>query len=125
MIRRDHRQTAEVLAADLYTGAELILLTEDGPLRERLERAYRQMALHATPLAPQLPDDLRDRMDTLHLLLTGRRTGEGRDEASDFLTTLPTLSHDELVRAACGIADLAELLTRAVHLDPSAPDPVI
>ena len=110
----NHQQTAEALSADLYTGAKLILLTEDGTLADRLTRAYADMAAHAAPLAAQLPEEFGRRVLSLHTTFTG---GEGTGAAADggaVRRCIDALGRDGQIRAAMDITELAEDLDREV-----------
>ncbi len=110
MNSQSHQQTAEALSADLYAGAKLILLTEDGELPERLVRAYGGMAGHAAPLAAQLPGTLSDRVRDLHRALTG-----GAEGGLEFLPdVVARLTRDQQVRVAMDVADLADALALEV-----------
>ena len=101
-----HQQTAEALAADLFTAAKLVLLTEDGSLEERLVRAYGDLAVHATPLADQLPAALSVRVTALQATLGGGE-GEGTLAPAD---AVAALEPEARVRAAVDIADIAGAL---------------
>jgi len=104
----NHQQTAEALSADLYSGATLILLTEDGTLPERLTRAYAGMAFHAAALAPQLPAALGGRILAIHEVLTGgAQPGEALDPAAVEMA-VGALSRPEQIRVAMDVADLAD-----------------
>jgi hypothetical protein len=114
----NHQQTAEALSADLYAGAKLILLTEDGTLADRLTRAYTDMAAHAAPLAAQLPGGLGLRVLTLHETFTGGAEPTNAVERAAVRTFVDALPRDELTRAALDIAELADdldLEVRSAH----------
>lgn len=119
----NHQITALAVAADLYSGAAVILLTEDGVLADRLVRAYGQMAIHAAQLADQLPVRLGRRILAVHLDLTGDEMAEGElvgegDEQTGLRRRICTMSSDDRNRVALDIAQLAEDLdseVRAVH----------
>jgi len=120
----NHQQTAEALSADLYTGATLILLTEDGTLPERLTRAYTDMAFHAAALAGQLPAALGGRILALHQVVTGgAEPGQALDPAA-VAGAVHALSRPEQVRVAMDVADLADDLeaeheAMRAHFSPS------
>ena len=103
-----HQQTAEVLAADLFTAARLVLLTEDGSLEQRLVRAYGEFAVHATPLAGQLPAALSVRVTALHATLSGG--GAGGDGTLAPADAVAALEPEARVRVAIDIADIAGAL---------------
>ncbi len=118
MIAGNHQQTAEVLTADLYGGAKLILLTEDGTLPERLVRAYADMGAHAAPLAEQLPGHLGRRVIALHGILSGGAGLHDHPDAATVAGAVAGLPPEERIRAALEIADLADELdvtVRAAH----------
>ena len=120
----NHQQTAEALAADLYAGAKLVLLTADGSLQERLVAGYSDMAVHAAPLAAQLPAHLGHRVITLHRELTG---GGGTQDAPDrtaVVGAVQLLGGDDRIRLALDIAELADDLDRAVRAAHAAVRPV-
>ena len=119
----NHQQTAEALAADLYSGAKLILLTTDGTLTERISRAYVEMAVHATPLAEQIPGPLGRRIAAIHWALTGSFAGEGDVTQASLDEAVGTLSDDALVTAALEIASLADDLNLEVEANHAALRP--
>jgi hypothetical protein len=110
-----HRQTAEALSADLYTGAKLQLLTGDGTLGERLAGAYFEMAVHAAPLAQQLPGELGTRVLALHGLLSGGGESHDTPDRAAIVEAVGGLAPDQLIRAALDIADLADDLDAEVR----------
>ena len=123
MVPGNHQQTAEALAADLYTGAKLILLTEDGALAERLVRAYGDMAIHATQLAEQLPRTLGRRIVSIHEALTGGTATGERDQQADLRATIGSMAREDRIRVAMDIADLGDDLDREVRASRSNVDP--
>ena len=125
MVTGNHQQTAEALAADLYSGAKLMLLTEDGTLAERLVRAYGDMAIHATQLAEQLPRTLGRRIVSIHETLTGGAVVGRRDEQADLRHMIGTMGRDEQIRVAMDIADLADDLDRQVRTGHTDSIPAI
>jgi len=115
MTTGNHQQAAEALAADLYSGAKLILLTEDGTLDERLARSFGEMAVHATQLAEQLPADLGRRILSVHSTLTGGPAeGEGHDQTG-VRQRIAAMPRSEQIRVAMDIADLADSLDSEVQ----------
>ena len=120
MSPQQHQFAAEALAADLYSGAKAILLTDDGSLGDRLWHAYADMAVHAAPLAAQMPASLKDRILALHGTLTGGAGVSKVPDADTVRATVDGFSREAQVRGAVAIADLADDLDRVVRLTHAA-----
>lgn len=110
-----HQQTAEALSADLYTGAKLQLLTGDGSLGDRLVSAYFEMAIHAAPLAQQLPGDFGPRVLSLHSALTGGGASHDTPDRAAVAGAVGAMGNDERIRIALDIAELADDLDTEIR----------
>lgn len=116
----NHQLTAEALTADLLAGAKLILLTEDGTLEERLTSAWTTMAVHALPLASQLPPVLCAKVTGITETLVGHAAGEGDDLQEELRAAIAAMTREQHIRAAIEVSELCDDLDREVRANQAA-----
>ena len=103
------------VAAGLFAVAEVVLITSEGTLGERVHIAYGELGRHAVDGAPSLPAPLALAVADLHTSLTdGGVVGE--EEFPDVLSrSIASMSQAELQRAALSICTLADFLNQALE----------
>jgi hypothetical protein len=103
------------VAANLFAGAEVVLVTSDGSLGERVYSAYSELALPAVGCAPMLPAPIGLAVTDLHASLTGGYAREGADVQEVLRSTVRSMSSAELQRSAMAICTIADYLQDALE----------
>ena len=110
----EHVPSPLTVAAGLFAGAEVLLVTSEGTLGERIHGAYAGLAQAAVGYAPSLPAPIGLAVTDLHASMTGGcDPGEG-DAAGAVARTLATMSATELRRVALAICTIADFLRQAL-----------
>ncbi len=107
--------TPLTIAANLFASAEVLLVTSEGTLEERLYTAYSELALAATPFAPDLPDPVGMAISDLHASLTGSYEFGGPDQREVLRVSLAMKSKAELQRAAIAVCTITDYLQDALR----------
>jgi hypothetical protein len=116
----DVDQTAEHVAALLYSGAVYILATDPGTLKDRVSRAYRMQAVLANRLMHTLPHSIADEIGELQMSLGQGHSVSGDLDGERLAAAIDGMDDTRLTRVSERICFItSDLLTAAA---PHVPD---